>query len=543
MKKFLFIFFVISILFSNSSYSFEFFTSKIDGTPAIDSNGTIYAGIGAEGTFYTIDTDGSLKWKLQLPDSLTNSSPVYDEKLKTIYIGNGKYLYAISSDGNFKWRFYTEYEIYSTPAIGYDHTIYVPVSYKNKGKLFALSPEGSLIWVKELKNAVVSSPAIDSNQNIYFAIRNNGIISISPDGETNWEYNSYDIMDSSPAISDDGTIYIGGDYLYAINKDGTLKWKFKLGTIGTNSSPVIGKDGTIYIIADKIYAINPDGTLKWQTSYESNYIQNSAPAVSNENIVFIYTGKYLYSFDNNGNLRWKKELGFDSYGYNSPKLTLNGEIVLNTNVGNLYKLIDNISSNNFNWPMFHSDSFNTGRKNSIIALSCDKSNLFFCKNKFECENNNGHWCNTYCSKSPTCLITETSFNKQFDIFFQKFPEVETFYIYKNYDFNLTICVSKKENISDAGLLYIAFSSQSGFIFITKPLEFKLWDGTSNIDKSFSHSLINKSTCLEILKFKVPEDLYGSYSIYAVVAKDNEPLNENSMLSDIIVKHIFFNKKN
>ncbi|MDN5325305.1 MAG: hypothetical protein PWP02_1024, partial [Thermosipho sp. (in: thermotogales)] len=51
--------------------------------------------------------------------------------------------------------------------------------------------------------------------------------------------------DSSPAIGADGTIYVGSDddYLYAINPDGSLKWKI----YGINNSPAIDSDGTIYV--------------------------------------------------------------------------------------------------------------------------------------------------------------------------------------------------------------------------------------------------------------------------------------------------------
>jgi len=53
---------------------------------------------------------------------------------------------------------------------------------------------------------------------------------------------------SSPAIGMDGTIYIGSDdrNLYALNSDGSLKWKYKTSD-RIFSSPAIGSDGTIYI--------------------------------------------------------------------------------------------------------------------------------------------------------------------------------------------------------------------------------------------------------------------------------------------------------
>ncbi|MEF8847384.1 MAG: PQQ-binding-like beta-propeller repeat protein, partial [Candidatus Paceibacterota bacterium] len=50
-------------------------------------------------------------------------------------------------------------------------------------------------------------------------------------GTLKWKYKTGDSVYSSPAISSDGTIYVGShdDHLYAINPDGTLKWKIERG--------------------------------------------------------------------------------------------------------------------------------------------------------------------------------------------------------------------------------------------------------------------------------------------------------------------------
>src|SRR6266481_9741407 len=74
-------------------------------------------------------------------------------------------------------------------------------------------------------------------------------------GQLKWVYDMVDqqgtspiCLNGSPAIGADGTIYTGCDqFLYAVNPDGTLKWKFALGDLIQSSSPAIGSDGTIYI--------------------------------------------------------------------------------------------------------------------------------------------------------------------------------------------------------------------------------------------------------------------------------------------------------
>lgn len=66
-------------------------------------------------------------------------------------------------------------------------------------------------------------------------------------------------------MGQDGTIYMGcrDGYLYAINPDGTLKWKFA--GRGPMHIPAIGEDSTVYIGDENggLYTVNPDGTIKW----------------------------------------------------------------------------------------------------------------------------------------------------------------------------------------------------------------------------------------------------------------------------------------
>ncbi|NCO27754.1 MAG: PQQ-like beta-propeller repeat protein, partial [Caldiserica bacterium] len=70
-------------------------------------------------------------------------------------------------------------------------------------------------------------------------------------------------IESSPVVSSDGTLYVGvwGNYLYALNPNGTLKWRFEglkqEKGVTVLSSPAIAEDGTIYIGMwdDYLYAI------------------------------------------------------------------------------------------------------------------------------------------------------------------------------------------------------------------------------------------------------------------------------------------------
>ncbi len=74
-----------------------------------------------------------------------------------------------------------------------------------------------------------------------------------------WEFATAGGISSTPAIGGDGIIYAGSEdnNLYALNPDGTMKWKFTMGARIQFTSPAINSDGTIYIASNdgKLHAI------------------------------------------------------------------------------------------------------------------------------------------------------------------------------------------------------------------------------------------------------------------------------------------------
>jgi hypothetical protein len=93
---------------------------------------------------------------------------------------------------------------------------------------------------------------------------------------------------TSPTIGQDGTIYCGFNQLRAVNpSDGSIKWELPVSGDIRGGTPCNSIDGTIYLGTDSgwIYAVNPDGTLKWR-----NFIGReveSAPAIGKDGTVYI----------------------------------------------------------------------------------------------------------------------------------------------------------------------------------------------------------------------------------------------------------------
>jgi len=193
---------------------------------------------------------------------------------------------------------------------------------------------------------VDSGIAIDNDGTLYCKGAYNSLdrylYAINPDGTEKWKYKTDGlILGSSPAIAEDGTVYVGSwdCYLYAIYPNGMLRWKFATGG-SIFSSPTVGEDGTIYIgnNGNKIWAINPNGTGKW--CYVTGYLITSDPAVGNDGTVYIGSqDNYLYALWPNGTLRWRYQTGESIMG--PPSVADDGTIYIGSWDGYLYALYPN----------------------------------------------------------------------------------------------------------------------------------------------------------------------------------------------------------
>ena len=172
---------------------------------------------------------------------------------------------------------------------------------KNTGQSKYNGPQtNTLKWKHSTGDGIQSSsPAICNAGTIYIGNVYSNLYALNPDGTKKWKYTTENEVYSSPAIGSDGTIYIGIDdgNLYALNPDGTEKWNKALGDwIG--SSPAIGGDGTIYVGSGdgNLYALNPDGSIKW--NYSTKREIYSSPAIGSDGTIYIgsYDGN-LYAIE------------------------------------------------------------------------------------------------------------------------------------------------------------------------------------------------------------------------------------------------------
>jgi outer membrane protein assembly factor BamB len=190
-------------------------------------------------------------------------------------------------------------------------------------------------------SGVDSGAAVTDDNTVIFGSKDYYIYALNPNGTLKWKYETGDPIFSDPAIAADGTIYITScdHYLYALRANGNLKWKFNTGEI-VSASPVIANDGTIYIghSQGRVFAINPNGTELWHYDLTNDIYGSAALGLDGT----IYIGSWdnrLYALNPNGTLKWRFSTGNHIKGV--PSVASDGTIYFGSWDGYLYALYPN----------------------------------------------------------------------------------------------------------------------------------------------------------------------------------------------------------
>ncbi|GEM_PF-2753740 len=321
-----------SHLTGTERWSFEA-EDKIQSSPAIDEEGTIYFG-SRDGNLYAVDRDGEEIWRFEAGDMITSSPAIGEEG--TIYFGSRDgNLYAVNPDGRERWSFETGSWVESSPTIDEQGNIYFG-SYD--GSLYALDPDGRIRWDFESGGDIFSSPAIGEEGTIYFGSDDQNLYAISQEGEEKWSLEMDGYIRSSPTIGSEGTIFVGTGtgIIHAVDQSGEEIWNFETGD-EIWSSPAIGEDGTIYIGSDDhhLYAVDSHGTERW--SFDSGGFVRSSPAVSGDGTVFMGSESgIIHAVDQDGEEIWNFETGDEIWS--SPAIGEDGTVYIGSDDENLYAL-------------------------------------------------------------------------------------------------------------------------------------------------------------------------------------------------------------
>ncbi|MGM0502208.1 MAG: PQQ-binding-like beta-propeller repeat protein, partial [Bacillota bacterium] len=265
-----------------------------------------------------------IKWKFRSRGVIESGAAI--DKHGTIYCGdNYGILYALDAKQNLKWKFDTGGSLKSTPVIGLNGNLYLKVHHLNDYQLQSITPFGNLRWSLSIASSGKDSPAIGKDGTIYLA--GVKLYAINPAGYRKWGIspNGRETITSSPIIGKDETIYFKSDEnskLYAVTKNGHIKWDYQLSEGSFWSSAAVGQQGTIYSGSSKLDAVNPDGTKKW--SYEPRDWISSNIVIGQNETIYFGCGEELYALDQDGSLKWIFKAEADILS--SPVLAANGLI-------------------------------------------------------------------------------------------------------------------------------------------------------------------------------------------------------------------------
>ncbi len=249
------------------------------------------------------------------------TTPVIDQD-GTVYFGSfNRYFYAVTPSGSLKWQSYGGGSD-SSPLIASDGSIYCFGGGASQVYTYVYSYDrnGNLNWqfiVDEYES--YSSLAISKDgQTIYLAAAH--LFALGKDGTLRWKLlpDSTDKCHYSLAISPDGaTLYVPGfKALYAVDTSGTLRWKFhgpNTDVHGPTSNPAVDNDGNIYVgvVPDQVYSFSPSGAVRWQRGGINWGPEFPGPVIGRDGTIYI-TGRALYAMDYAGKLKWKIDMSLMS---------------------------------------------------------------------------------------------------------------------------------------------------------------------------------------------------------------------------------------
>jgi outer membrane protein assembly factor BamB len=221
----------------------------------------------------------------------------------------------------------------SAPVIGDDGTIYIVGEYpgtpvgggvRNSG-VMAITPQGTLEWFfpapidigTALYSLYPESVTLGLDQTIYFGGRDSTLYALNRNGTVKWKktgfahrYNSTGGAGfpavSPPVIDNQGLIYTGTDTIFCFRPDGSIVWRFKNDTLGFCNRIALGKKLIFCALLDRgILALDYQGNQKWFHAVDLTNLPHYGMIVDeNDNVYFKANSNVLRKLDHKGQVIW-----------------------------------------------------------------------------------------------------------------------------------------------------------------------------------------------------------------------------------------------
>lgn len=290
--------------------------SDLDGTGYQKSSSMVFSPDGQQ--MYTISQNtktvfginaitGAILWQYATDAATYGAGPAVAKNGSIIFgteDGDGS-VFALSPNGTLCWVAKLGNSIKAAPAVTSDGVVY---ALADGGKLAALDLEtGAEKWSAQ-GSGNAGGVAVDKDGTIYFGT-SEGVWAYNANGSMKWKS-----ANAHKVTARGGNVVISDDYILAtlagkggvvaIDKaTGATKWQYKT-TYGDCYNPVVDAEGTVYFNekAGGLYAVKKDGSLKWSYTTDLNYTF-SGFALGNDGQAYIsqYAAPFnLLAFSENG---------------------------------------------------------------------------------------------------------------------------------------------------------------------------------------------------------------------------------------------------
>jgi outer membrane protein assembly factor BamB len=266
-------------------------------TPALGANGLLY--VQSDGELRAFDTASTpnppqrLRWSSPTEEDGFRSAPLIGFDGTVFMAGPSGHpssqIYAFDADeGTRKWTFQCGGTNDASPVLTLDGDLVIPVE---SGPLYALTANGEQRWSIPFSGGTGASPVTGPDGTVFLAAFDGRLYAIDPTTGASQSIRVADEIDSL-AIDAEGTLYVGTqNQIIAITYSAGWhpdwrKWVFSISNPQKSvSGIVIDAEGTIYANAEILYALNPDGTLKWRA--DSITIPINIPAIAADGTLYV----------------------------------------------------------------------------------------------------------------------------------------------------------------------------------------------------------------------------------------------------------------
>ncbi len=217
---------------------------------------------------------------------------------------------------------------------GFGQALWPTFQYDNQrtGRCpYAGPTQPETLWTFTTSGEVWSSPVVAEDGTIYFGSMDGSLYALNHDGSLKWSYATGDDVYSSPALDEEGRIYVGSkdSCVYCLEDSATsarVKWTCR--TNGRVNSCILVADGVAYARTGHLHAIDSTGTQKW--TYHTHLSSPGGPAMSaNRSTVYIEScdpAPFEYAvaaLDTSGTVKWTCDIGSAPFDFSLSTPTVN----------------------------------------------------------------------------------------------------------------------------------------------------------------------------------------------------------------------------